>query len=68
MRLIRHLNERLGGQYFTPEEENLFNQHTKEALDALVKMGWEVHKKMPSASGTVYWLWDKGRSRTIYLQ
>jgi len=68
MKFEKYLIESGGGQYFSPEEEKLFSEKTKEALNKLLKMGWKIQFEQPSASGTLYRLWDKGRSRALYLR
>ena len=60
-------NEYGGGQYFTPEEDALFKERTYDSLQKLEKLGWEVEWSQPSFSGTLYRLWNEGRSRALYL-
>lgn len=60
-------NEYGGGQYFTPEEDELFKERTYDSLKKLEKMGWKVEWSQPSFSGTLYRLWNEGRSRALYL-
>ena len=35
-------NEYGGGQYFTPEEDELFKERTYDSLKELEKLGWKV--------------------------
>jgi len=60
-------NEYGGGQYFTPEEDELFKERTYDSLKELEKLGWKVEWEQPSFSGTLYRLWNDGRSRVLYL-
>ena len=61
------INEYGGGQYFTPEENELFKERTYDSLKELEKLGWKVEWEQPSFSGTLYRLWNDGRSRVLYL-
>lgn len=60
-------NEYGGGQYFTPEEDVLFKERTYDSLKKLEKLGWKVEWEQPSFSGTLYRVWNDGRSRALYL-
>ena len=60
-------NELGGGQYFSPEEDELFKERTYDSLKKLEKLGWRIEHEQPSFSGTLYRLWNNGRSRVLYL-
>ncbi len=60
-------NEYGGGQYFTPEEDELFKERTFDSLKKLEELGWRVEHEQPSFSGILYRLWNNGRSRVLYL-
>lgn len=60
-------NETGGGNYYTPEEDELFREKTFDALAKLEEMGWRIEEEEPYLSGTLYQLWSNGRERLLYL-
>lgn len=60
-------NESGGGDYYSPEEDELFKEKSFDALAKLEELGWRIHNEEQYLSGTLYKLWSNGRSRTLYL-